>query len=168
MITAAGATSLTAVLSPPLAAAGTFLDDDGFLALSRFLTGRPALDRGIAVRAFRLLRDGDAQFATQAAALWKAISDEKLGDMAAFTEFGNRHHDLRPTALRIVSAWYLGYTGTPSMNATPAIGHPVDDAHFVSYAGALMYEPTRDTTVIPSYSRGRTNYWAQPPRQMAG
>ena len=57
----------------------------------------------------------------------------------------------------IVSAWYLGYTGTPiSLRAE-------DDTGFVTFTKALMYEPTMDATVRPTYARAGINYWVEPP-----
>ena len=64
---------------------------------------------------------------------------------------------LRETAATIVSAWYLGYTGTP----IPLRAE--DDTGFVTFTGALMYEPTMDATVRPSYARAGLNYWVEPP-----
>jgi hypothetical protein len=61
------------------------------------------------------------------------------------------------TVKKIISAWYLGYTGTPvSLRAS-------DNTRFVSYTDAFAYAPTLDATVIPTYSRGKTNYWVRPP-----
>jgi len=37
----------------------------------------------------------------------------------------------------------------------------------VTFTGALAYEPTADATVIPTYSRGKTNYWVNPPATLA-
>jgi hypothetical protein len=57
----------------------------------------------------------------------------------------------------IVSAWYLGFTGTPiSLRAE-------DDTGFVTFTEARMYAPTMDATVHPSYARGGLNYWVEPP-----
>ncbi len=148
-------------LLPQRAALADSIDSAAFLDLSRILTGRSALDPAIAARALAALTAGDSSFPTQVARLREAIETEGLSDMRHFNSFTLRHPALAPTALTIISAWYLGYTGTPAMNSTQ------DDAHFVTYAGALMYQPTADATVIPSFSRGRTNYWAEPPATIA-
>lgn len=134
---------------------------DPFLQLSRVLTNRAALDPITAGRALANLAAEDAGFAAQATALLAAITAEKFTDMRSFKAFIARHEAQRGTAMKIISAWYLGYTGTPSGNSDQ------DDARFVSYAGALMYQPTSDATVVPSYARGHTNYWAKPPATLA-
>jgi hypothetical protein len=68
---------------------------------------------------------------------------------------------MKALAVSIVSGWYLGYTGTP-------VGLAVkDDTQFITYSGALMFEPTRDVTVIPTYARAGTDYWAAAPASIA-
>lgn len=145
----------------PLPVLAQGIGEDAFLALSQKLTVRAALDPVIARRALAALSASDPLFAEQAATLGRVMEDENFTDMGRFAEFAARHPDLRPVALSIIKAWYVGYTGTPAAEST------VDDARFVSYAGALMYEPTIDATVIPSYARGHTNYWAEPPATLA-
>lgn len=139
----------------PAFAAATAAD---FLDLARLLTVRPALDAGIAARAFDCLTAEDPAFPDRVTALAAAVRRAGFTDMRGFHAFaGVQDPQIGETAMKIISALYLGYTGTPSGNST------VDDARFVSYQGALMYEPTIDATVIPSFARGATNYWAKPP-----
>ncbi|GBR68502.1 sugar dehydrogenase complex small subunit [Gluconobacter kanchanaburiensis] len=138
-----------------------------FLALSQILTVRDKLNPEIAARISAALSAKDANFTSLAERLFTTIKADNFSDMRKFNDFADAYPDLKPTAMTIISAWYLGYIGTPSMSATPAVNHPVDDAQFVSYAEALMYEPTIDTTVIPTYSRGHTNYWIDAPKNVA-
>lgn len=133
------------------------IDEHGFLALSALLTGRDALDAGIASRALSALKAVDSGFSDKAALLSAAIQQERFTDMAKFDDFAQRHPDLKPVALAIISAWYLGYTGTPEGELNK------DNACFVCYETALMYEPTLDVTIVPTFSRGKTNYWGEPP-----
>jgi len=150
--------AVEAAAPPPAAGA---IDLKQFLQLSQVLTNRPALDAVTGGRALANLTAEDQAFPAQAAALLRATAAENFTDMRAFKTFIARHEAMRPAAMKIISAWYLGYTGTPSGNSDQ------DDARFVSYAGALMYQPTSDATVVPSYSRGHTNYWAEPPATLA-
>lgn len=152
-----------AVASAPAASAPVFGNPDlkQFLLLSQVLTNRAALDPVTADRALKNLTAEDSGFPAQADALFKAITEAKFTDMRTFNTFIGRHPALRPAAMKIISAWYLGYTGTPSGNSDQ------DDARFVAFAGALMYQPTIDATVVPTYSRGHTNYWSQPPATLA-
>ncbi|ADO44248.1 conserved hypothetical protein (plasmid) [Ketogulonicigenium vulgare Y25] len=132
-----------------------------FVTLSQVLTMRDALDPEIGARALDNLTADDADFPAKAQALADAIAAEGFDDMDAFGTFIAGHEDLRETAMKIISAWYLGYTGTMSGNSFN------DTARFVTYRGALMYEPTMAETVIPTYSRGAPNYWAEAPASVA-
>lgn len=149
-----------AVPAAPTAPAAA-LDLNRFLHLSQVLTGRPTLDPIIGGRALAALSAEDRRFSAQAGALLQAMTAASFTDMRTFKAFIAGHEALRPVALKIISAWYLGYTGTPAGNSDQ------DDARFVSYAGALMYQPTIDATVVPTYSRGATDYWAAPPATLA-
>ncbi|WP_406721708.1 MULTISPECIES: sugar dehydrogenase complex small subunit [Thioclava] len=159
------ATAMLAAAAMPAAVGAAVtqpLDADGFTRLSQLLTGRETLSPVVGARALAALSQDDDAFAAQAAELAQAIEAAGFSDMRQFNSFAEANPALRPVAMKIISAWYLGYTGTPSMNTTK------DDAQFVSYAEALMYEPTRDATVIPSWSRGHSNYWKNPPAFMTG
>lgn len=133
-----------------------------FLDLSERLTGRESLDAKIAGRAYSVLMDADEDFPAQQRQLSQAMEQAGLTDMREFKAFATtQDQPVVDTAMAIISAWYLGYTGTPK-------GHSAsDDTRFVTYTGALMFEPTIDATVIPTYSRGRTNYWKTPPDTLA-
>lgn len=133
-----------------------------FLALSERLTGRPALNARIAGRAWQVLLDGDADFADRQRQLAQAMDDAELTDMRHFKAFAESLPEaLTQTAIAIISAWYLGFTGQ-------AQGHSAtDNTRFITYTGALMFEPTIDATVIPTYSRGHSDYWIDPPASIA-
>lgn len=153
----AAMTALLLFARPSLAVS----DSSDFLQLSQFLTGRTKLSPIIAARAYSALTAEDSGFAEKAKRLQAAIAQDNFTDMSQFAGFAARHPDLQPVAMKIISAWYLGYTGTPSMSILQ------DDARFVSYQDALMYDPTRDATVVPTFSRGHTNYWVNPPSSLA-
>lgn len=133
-----------------------------FLHLSEILTAKRSLDPEVAVRAFDCLTAEDPSFSGKASALAQHITEAGFSDMRTFNQFlPSAQAEMRATAMKIISAWYLGYTGRPAMDST------VDDARFVTYTQALMYQPTIDATVIPSFSRGHTNYWSTPPSTLA-
>lgn len=138
-----------------------------FLELSQFLVGRTHLDEIVAGRALSGLTSNDPDFPVKAAVLWKALKADKRADMSGFDASTAQHPEMRTTAVTIISAWYLGYCGKYDEHAVPATDHPVDNAEYIAYAAALMFAPTIDATVIPSYSRGRTNYWFYPPKTIA-
>lgn len=136
--------------------------DETLMRLSQLLTGRPLLNSLQAVRIADSLSAADPAFPERLAQLSQAVAADGLDDMRGFPAFCARHDPaVKTTAMAIISAWYLGYTGTPSADSTE------DDARFIAFRYALMYTPTLDATVIPTFARGRTNYWDQPPATIA-
>ena len=120
-----------------------------FLELARFLTGKPDLDARIVALAQQGLIAADPAFADHAAALERAIKDAKLADVDAFA--GSPLYadaGFKATAIAMISAFYLGQVGEGSA------------AKFVSFEKALMYQPTAGVVVIPTYTLGGPNYWA--------
>lgn len=141
---------LQPLLAAPADAAQALL-----LRASELLTGRRGLDIGITERLWTLLCEQDTQFPAQLARLMtrlNALHSEDREQIVAQLDDA----DVK-TALTIISPWYLGYTGHPSTTKA------VDDAHFVTFLSALMYEPTRDHTIRPSYARAGGDYWAEVP-----
>lgn len=132
--------------------------DESLMRLSQLLTGRPSLNSLQAVRIADALTASDPSFPQRLAQLSRAVAGDGFDDMSQFPAFCARHGPaVKATAMTILSAWYLGYTGTPSATSTE------DDARFIAFRYALMYAPTLDATVIPTFARGRTDYWDQPP-----
>lgn len=133
-------------------------DAETFGTLSAFLTDASDIDPAVAARAFGQLTELDATFPEQTANLADAVSSSlapSMDDFLAHPASGDTA--LRQTMLTIVSAWYLGYTGTPvALRAE-------DDTGFVTYTGALQFRPTMDATVRPTYARAGLNYWVEPP-----
>jgi len=139
----------------PLLAAPADASQALLLRASELLTGRRGLDIGISERLWTLLCEQDVGFPAQLARLMtrlNALHSEDREQIVAQLDDA----DVK-TALTIISPWYLGYTGHPSTTKA------VDDAHFVTFLSALMYEPTRDHTIRPSYARAGGDYWAEVP-----
>jgi len=133
-------------------------DTGAFRTLSAFLTGAPDLDAEIAARAFGQLTQLDASFPEKAGALASAVATSDAPSMDDFLAHpASSDLALRQTAVTVVSAWYLGYTGTP----IPLRAE--DDTGFVTFVGALQFEPTMDATVRPTYARDGLDYWVEPP-----
>lgn len=149
------------VLTPPILSLQTnplfALSSDKSLILhvSEVLTGRAPLDSAIANRVEKLLLQKDPKFNQRLEVLGKNIGDAQVKDrdkvIASLSE-----NDVN-TAIEIIRPWYLGFTGTPSTS------HMEDDAEFVTFLSALMYEPTADNTVRPSYARDGRDYWGKTP-----
>ncbi|PHI29821.1 sugar dehydrogenase complex small subunit [Budvicia aquatica] len=149
-----------AVLSPALSWASTPAESSDsaiFFNLSLLLTAKTDLSPIVAQRALHCLTEQDAQFPQKLQQLSAEITQARITSADRLYGHSIMTGPLGDTAKKIISAWYLGYTGTPvSLRA-------VDNTRFVTYTDALAYAPTLDATVIPTYSRGRTNYWVQPP-----
>ncbi|MTD29056.1 sugar dehydrogenase complex small subunit [Erwinia sorbitola] len=132
-----------------------------FYQTSLLLTGRTRLSSLVAQRALHCLSEEDAQFPAQLQQLWAALQAGAVTHADQLNGHPVMQGSSGETIKKIISAWYLGFTGTPiSLRA-------VDNTRFVTYTDALMYAPTLDATVIPTYSRGHTNYWTQPPATIA-
>lgn len=155
----------TALIAGSGVGAGALFADPGavtppadFLAVSRFVTGSALSDDGAIARAWSQLVSLDAAFPEAVGKLNVAIHGAGLHSMADYLASPlSQDAALKKTAETIVSAWYLGYTGDFVEHAAK------DDTGFVTFAGALMWRPTIDATVIPTYSRGATDFWIMPP-----
>ena len=131
---------------------------ESFRNLSAFLIGDKDVDPVLAERAFGQLAALDAGFPEKAAALAAVVDGSQAPTVDDFLAHpASSDLDLRTTMTTVVSAWYLGYTGT----LVPL--RAVDDTGFVTFVGARMYEPTMDATVRPTYARAGLNYWIDPP-----
>lgn len=130
---------------------------DDFMWISRLLTGHEEIAEELADAAWSALVQRKSNFDDDYASLTTAITD---AGVSKFEDFSGSPIELNPelkaTAIDIVSAWYLGRVGkVESMS---------DDAStFITYNDALMWRPTIDVTVIPTYSRGGPGHWAKPP-----
>lgn len=123
--------------------------------VSQTLTQRQGLDPAISQRLYQLLSQQDAAFPQRLAQL--AAQLRRSLHLAADARLAALSEEEVKTALSIISPWYLGYTGNP------ATTRATDDAHFVSFLSALMYEPTADNTPRPSYSQHGADYWQAVP-----
>jgi fructose 5-dehydrogenase small subunit len=129
-----------------------------FLAVSNFVTSADLDDATAVQRAWEQLCALDAGFAQAVERLHTAITQSGAKTMAQWLATPVIHDAaLMATARTITSAFYLGYTGDPDSQA------PHDTNGFVTFTGALMWRPTIDATIIPTYARGGTDYWVKPP-----
>lgn len=133
----------------------TSQSDDDVVHAARVLTGRIDLSAVIISRARQYQTELDAGFAarltTLASAIGKATPAQREQVIAALSEADAK------TAIELIYPLYLGYTGSPSTVKAS------DNAKFVTFLDALMFEPTSDNTIRPSYARGGPNYWTAVP-----
>jgi hypothetical protein len=133
-----------------LAAPAPIRVSPAFVDMSRFVTGSSLLDDATVLRAWNQLLELDAGFPDAVERLRSAVRAAKLADMKAMLASPlGKDGALMATVRTITATWYLGYTG--------------EKTGFVTFAGALMWRPTIDATVIPTYSRGATDFWVDPP-----
>lgn len=125
----------------------------GFFALSKTLTGHPELNPVLTTAAWQALAARETDFIARYKQLAAAMNAGSLSSVA-------NEPALKSTAMAIIGAWYLGRVGTvrPRSEDGPA---------FITYTGALMWRPTVDVTVIPTYSRGGPGHWASVPPTLA-
>jgi len=129
--------------------------ENRFHWVSQALTGRQQLDPAISQRLYALLTRQNPLFPQRLAQLAERLSRvEARPPEALLAALSEEDVD---TALAIITPWYLGYTGNP------ATTRATDDAQFVSFLSALMYEPTADITPRPSYSQRGSDYWQAVP-----
>lgn len=123
--------------------------------VSEVLLGRAPLDPGVIARVGEVLARRDTNFAPRLAALAKAVGDAGPADrervVATLSEAD------AATAIEVISPWYLGYVGSPSTVKA------ADDSEFVTFLDAVMYEPTADNLIRPTYARAGGDYWAEVP-----
>lgn len=125
------------------------------IAAGRILTGRPDFPEVVIARAQAFQAELDPSFPARLAALADAIA--KTGSTDREVVIAGLSDADAATAIQLISPLYLGYTGSPTTTAA------VDDAKFVTYLNALMFEPTSDNLLRPSYARGGPNYWTAVP-----
>lgn len=131
----------------------TKMPRDQFNHMAQLLSGREKLDKTLLEKAFLALQRNNPKFESMLNELHQLIDVEEIASAQAFME--NKAVAKQPAAIecakQIISALYTGRVGQGSK------------AELISYEQALMYQPTIDITVIPSYSRGGRDYWIQAP-----
>jgi hypothetical protein len=133
----------------------------GFMQISKLLTGHPEIDDTLADMAWSALVRREDGFETAYTSLVKAIEAAGLKDFADLPQspaISDPAH--KATAVSLVSAWYLGRVGEVLDRAEPG-------PDFITYTGALMWRPTLDVTVLPTYARAGPGYWGAAPASLA-
>ena len=130
-------------------AAGSTLAD--FVATSQALTGRAALDPGLAAGFYKAFQLAVAGFDVTLPALRATLARDGAalqGDKLAFTDQQKAQHALSQA---ILQAWYLGVVGKGNK------------AVCVTYVEALANRVVADTLEPPSFSYGPCGSWSSRP-----
>lgn len=123
---------------------------DDFLRLSEFLTGGKPLQAVLATRYQAILAKFDAKFDESSAALQRYVADAKAANIDELLARPDLSEPLKKSITQIVSAWYLGIVGDDN------------NVELVAYVDALMYRPTIDVIVVPSYGGGPDSWGGKP------
>lgn len=125
------------------------------ISAARLLTAKASLPEEVIARASTFQAELDPGFSARLAALTASIA--KIGSADREAVIAALSEDEAKTAIQLISPLYLGYTGQPS--GVKAI----DNAKFVTFLDAIMYDVTADNLIRPSYARGGPNYWSAVP-----
>lgn len=127
------------------------------LKLARFLTNK-AINPDVASRAFDALSKINNHFQAEAKSLTDYIDAQQFNNVEALKTDALFNQKYKSTAMTIISAFYLGYVGSPQ-------DHVADDGvQFVTYLEIETFRLTKDFTPIPGFSNHKTNYWVSLPR----
>ncbi|MEG3130293.1 sugar dehydrogenase complex small subunit [Pantoea cypripedii] len=131
---------------PARGLAAELMADNPFLAISSFLVSRP-VSPILGQRYYAALTKHDAQFSQKLDALHTLLQQQHFSHVDDFLAATSQDNADWQTARTIISAWYSGVVGDGS------------DLELIAYADALMYLPTRDVLVVPTYGGGPF-FWA--------
>ncbi|MGE7368575.1 sugar dehydrogenase complex small subunit [Neorhizobium sp. NPDC001467] len=152
----ASAAAVVPFASPFAADAANLSAPSDFAAMSQLLTGHPVRTE-LVERAWLALIGREQDFGSRYAALSRAIAAADFKDMKDWSTFSAALDEpTKSAAVAVISAWYLGVVGK------------VDDEgengpDFITYENALMWQPTIDATVIPTYSKLGPGWWGEVP-----
>jgi hypothetical protein len=147
-MSAASLIALSAPARTARAASAAPFDAEGFLALSRSVTGYQDLPVTTASRLFVAMQRADRDFAAKAGALAALVQGQPTP--AALLEAAKAAGQ-QATMLAIVAAWYTGTAGSG------------ENAEMVSYADALMFRPVADGITIATYCSNGPAWWTAAP-----
>jgi hypothetical protein len=120
-----------------------------FQKLSQFLTSKP-LNAVLAQRYYDALKKRDPGLDKSVAALGALVEQAKLAHMDDYLALPDVDKGLDTCAKTIVKSMYLGVVSDD------------EKAELIAYKEALMYKPTEDVLVVPTYGRGPESWGTKP------
>lgn len=133
-------------LFPQRALAKQQMADNDFMVVSQFLTHR-SLSPLLGQRYYQALLRHHTDFPPLLAELAKTLALHHFTHVDDFLAATPQTDAMWQTAKTIISAWYTGLVGE---------GNSLE---LIAYADAIMYQPTKDILVVPTYGGGPF-YWA--------
>ena len=124
---------------------------DAFLALSRFLTGRPSLDPGQAARLYEAFVAAAPRFGDELRALLVWIEARGIEADRLQPALDGEGSALASLPRRIMTAWYTGVVGEGA------------GARCVTFETSLMHQAVGDRLNPPSYCYGPHASWSEAP-----
>lgn len=140
---------LTWTVAPAHAQAAS--DQDAFLAVSRFLTGRPSLDPGQAARLHEAFVADAPRFGDELRALLRWIEARGVEADRLQTALDAEGSALATLPRRVMTAWYAGVVGQGA------------GARCVTFETSLMHQAVADRLNPPSYCLGPHASWSGTP-----
>jgi len=145
LLLASSAVTLGALtVAPPWPVRSADAGHDRFMSLSRLLIPHH-LDPEIGRRIAAELKAQAPPLSDHIDALLAVAQAKKATVVEDFFPFAT--DDAKASALRIISAWYLG------------VVDDVPGARIIAYETALMFQPTLDVMTIPTYAISGPNGW---------
>ncbi len=126
-------------------------DFDAFLHLSRYLTGKTALNTDLAQAIYGGLLADQADLPQHIARLRAFIAQHATPANTLQSTLDAQSSPLAALPKTVMKGWYLGIVGSGA------------HARAVAYEQALMYPPIADVIVMPTYAHAQPGYWSAPP-----
>jgi hypothetical protein len=140
---------LMAAAAPAETGGAASAEAAAFLQASRFLTAKEVSPM-MAQRCYDALEKRMPDLDQVAASVNKLVADRQLHHVDDYLALQDVDKALDTKAKGIIQALYLGVVGQD------------EKAELFAYEEALMYDPTRDILVVPTYGRG-PNSWGPKP-----
>lgn len=151
LLTGLTATYLISYVPSAIAQPADTAPRDAFMAVSRILTGRSALDSDQAARLYEALVADTPSFATDVQALRSFIEEHKIDPIQLQQTLDAEQSPLTAVPRSIVKAWYTGIVGE------------AERARCITFETSLMHVAVADRLNPPSYCYGSYGSWmAQP------
>ena len=153
LVGAAAATTLVVIPWKFVGSAEPSPGQGGFLRLSQRLTGRSALDAGMGQRIHAALLADNPLFTEQSQQLLHLIEGRNLTADSITRTLASEKPELSALPGQIMTAWYLGVTGTGV------------HARVLAFEHALNAQTVADQLKPPTYAYGAPGSWSLAPHR---
>ncbi|MFU2317434.1 sugar dehydrogenase complex small subunit [Rahnella sp. PCH160] len=134
--------------APPLASAITM--PDGFMTLSKHLTGMETLEPHLGQALYSWLHDKQLDIRLDALSALLTAHDGVVGD-DLHQLLAQQPAELAQLYQQLVSGWYLGVVGQPGSQKC------------IGFENIVSYQLLKNNLLPPSYAPGEPNFWVNKP-----